>query len=148
MSTPASQAMLIKRSITIKTLVTDEFRTKAKQELSQETQMMASQLDELETQFQQTLRQLEEAARQGHNVARQMDQLHQEVHQRRAQLQALGQELDSQLKNLDTMSNGGYITTGQLENFVELKVGDDIYKKMRSAELLVKDGIVTAILEG
>lgn len=141
-------AITLKRSITVKSLVTPAFRERAKKELSQETQIIQQQIEQLDLQFQQTLKQLEQAAREGHNVSRQMDQLHRDVQQRRAQLEHLKQEVQNQLANLDNVTEGSYVTTGQLENWVELKVGDEIYKKLRDAEILVKDGVVTAILEG
>ena len=136
----------LKRTVTVKSMVTDEFRHRAKSELSEEHTLIRTQLDQLEAQYQQSLKQLEEAARQGHNVACQMDQLHREANGKRQQLAGVEQELSKQLENLDKVQNGAYITTGQLENFAEVNVGDNLYEKIRGAEILIKDGVVTAIL--
>lgn len=137
----------VKRSLTIKTLLTDAFRQQAQQDLSQEKELVAQQLEQLELQVQNNLRQLEEATRQGHNVARQLDQLHQEANKRKHELATLQAEIDQQIQNLATMANGNYIKTGQLENWVPLAVGDNLYQRLRGAEVLVTDGKITAILE-
>lgn len=141
-----SDKTLVKRNVTIKSQVTDEFREKAQSELTDEVATIDNQLKSLESQYQQSLQQLEELARQGHNVARQMDQLHQDARSKQQQLQTLKAEVSKQLANLDKVSNGDYVITGQLENFIEVSVGDNIYEKIRGAEILLKDGVVTAIL--
>jgi chromosome segregation ATPase len=141
-----SEKVLLKRSIIVKSQVTDEFRQKASQELGEETKTIESQLAQLESQYQQSLRQLEDMARQGQNVSKQMDQLHREVQTRQVQLQNLRNEVKTQLENLDKVQNGDYVVTGQLENYIDVAIGDNLYDKVRGAEILLKDGVVTAIL--
>ena len=147
--TPEKQsidAVRLKRTITVKSMVTDEFRQKATKDLSEELGVIDGQIDQLENQFQQSLKQLEDAARQGHNVSRQMDQLHRDANGKRNQLQNLKKEVSTQLNNLDKVENGAYVITGQLENFVDVKVGENLYKRIRGSEILLKDGVITAIL--
>ena len=136
----------IKRSITVKSMVTDAFRELATQEMAQEKALLQEQLQHLEQQFQHNLSQLQQAAQEGHNVAAAMDELHREVQSRQRQLAELLEQTEQQTKQLSTLANGAYFTTGQLESEVTLQVGDKLYDKLRQAELLVKDGVVTAIL--
>lgn len=140
------QSVVLKRTVTVKSMVTAAFRERAASELSDEVAVLDNQLGQLEAQFQQALGQLEEAARAGHNVARQLDQLHREAEAKRQQLSQLKQDVSTQLANLDTVSDGTYVITGQLDNYVDVKVGDNLYDKIRGAEVLLKDGVVTAIL--
>jgi chromosome segregation ATPase len=142
----SSEKTLLKRTITVKSLVTDAFREKAKQDLSQEQELIKSQQESLEAQYSQSLQQLEAATRQGQNVAQAMDQLHRDANQKRAQLANLEREVNTQLNNLDKVENGAYVITGQLDNFVEVNVGENLYDRIRGSEILLKDGIVTAIL--
>jgi ABC-type phosphate transport system auxiliary subunit len=137
----------VKRSLTIKTLVSDAFKQQASDDLNHEKQLIDQQLEHLELQVQNNLRQLEEATRQGHNVAQQLDQLHTEAAKRRHELTTLKNELAQQLDGLANVPNGQYIKTGQLENWVPLAVGDNLYQRLRGAEVLVNDGVITAILE-
>jgi len=146
-TSPFAHGGFVKRSLNVKTLVTDAFRVQAQKDLSQEQTLVAQQTEQLELQYQNNLRQLEEASRQGHNVARQLDQLHQEANKRKQELATLQAEIDQQLQGLTTLPNGQYIKTGQLENWVPLAVGDNLYQRLRGAEILVTDGKITAILE-
>ncbi|MDX2085048.1 MAG: YlqD family protein [Candidatus Melainabacteria bacterium] len=141
------KSLMLKRSVVVKTLVTDSFKQQANRELSKELQTIDSQLEQLEAQYQHTLRQLEGMAQNGQHVAPQLQQLNQEAQQRRTQLSTLKMEVSSQLANLDKVPNGTYIVTGNLENYVELGVGDNIYDRIRNAEIRVTDGVVTDIID-
>jgi hypothetical protein len=141
-----NQTLTLKRKVTVKTMVTDAFREKALAELTDEQRLVKTELESLEQQYQANLRQLEEAARGGHNVSAQLDQLHREAQTRQTQLNEMAAQLQAQLAELEKVTNGTFITTGQLENYVPITVGDALYEKLRNAEILVKDGVVTAII--
>jgi NAD-dependent DNA ligase len=104
------------------------------------------ELEALEKQYQANLKQLEDAARQGHNVAPQLDGLHKEVLSRQQQLGEMQQQLAAQLAELEKVTNGTFLVTGQMENYVTIAVGDSLYEKLRKAEVHVQDGVVTAIV--
>ena len=141
----AAGELLLKRQVTVKTLVTDVFKQQANSELSNELKLIETQMSQLEAQYQHTLQQLEQLAQQGQNVQRQLDQLNQEAQQKRNQLASLKMEVASNLANLDKIPNGNFIVTGVLENFVGVKVGDNIYDKLKNAEIIVEDGIIKSI---
>jgi chromosome segregation ATPase len=140
-----TDTLQLKRQVTVKTLVTDAFRIKAKQELGEEMKVIDVQMEQLEAQYQHTLRQLEQIAQQGQNVQNQLQQLNQEAQAKRAQLASLKMEVSTQLANIDKVENGSYIVTGMLENYVDIQVGDNIYEKIRNAEIIIEDGLVKAI---
>jgi hypothetical protein len=135
----------LKRQVTVKTMVTDKFREKAKSELSNELQLIDTQMQQLEAQYQHSLQQLEKVAQQGQNVQKQLQQLEADAQQKRTQLASLKMQVSSELGNIDKIPNGNFVITGILENFVELKVGDNIYEKLMNAEMIVEDGIVKSI---
>lgn len=139
------QGIVLKRTVTVKTEVTDTFREQAKGELSQELKLIDSQLDQLDAQYQQTLQQLESLAQQGRNVSQELDQLNAQAQEKRQQLSRLKMEMTHQLANLDKIPNGTFIVTGSLENFVQVKVGDNLYEKIRGAEIIVQNGLVKSI---
>lgn len=144
-SAEGSQQVMLKRQITVKSLVNDNFRAKASQELSDELKVIDNQRTQLESQYQSSLQQLERLAQQGQNVQRQLDNLNHEAQEKRNQLASLKLEVSTQMANLDKIANGAYIVTGMLENYVEVKVGDNIYSKIKNAEILLEDGIVKEI---
>jgi chromosome segregation ATPase len=139
------QSIQMKRSVTVKTMVTDNFRQRAKAELDNELKLIDTQLQQLEAQYQGSMQQLEKLAQQGQNVQKQLQGLNQEAQQKRNQLASLKMQVSSELGNLDKIENGRYITTGILENMVEIRVGDNLYDKLMNAEVLIEDGIVKTI---
>ncbi len=140
-----SDSIQLKRQTTIKTVITDEFRERAKNELSNELQMIEHQLGSMDSQYQQTLQQLEQLSSQGRNVQRQVEQLHQEVQNKKNQLTTLKMELSKQLNGLDRRQNGEMIVTGLLESYVEVKVGDNIYEKVQGTEVIIENNVVKEI---
>jgi len=136
----------VRQAITIKTLVTEEFKRQAVEELRQELSFIQEQLDQLDAQFQQAQKQLEELAKTGQSVLNQMEQLNQEMIGRKQQLSGLKMEVTSQLSTIEKANNGTYIVTGQLEGVVPYSAGDNLYDKIRNTEILIKDGVITSIL--
>lgn len=143
--TTAEKNIELKRQVTIKTLVNESFRSKAKAELTEEIKVIDTQLQQLESQYQNSIQQLEKLAQQGQNVQKHLGQLNNEAQQRREQLASLKMQVSKQLADLDRVEDGKYIITGMLDNLVRVGVGDNIYEKLRNAEILVEDGLVKEI---
>lgn len=139
------ESVQLKRQVTVKTMVTDDFRVRANSELANELKLIDTQLQQLEAQYQHSLQQLEKMAQQGQNVQKQLQQLNQDAQQKRTQLASLKMQVSSELGNLDKIENGSFVITGVLENVVDVRVGDNIYEKLMNAEMIVEDGIVKSI---
>ncbi|MEM0951293.1 MAG: YlqD family protein [Cyanobacteria bacterium P01_H01_bin.74] len=135
----------LKRQMTIRTRVTDEFRTRAKKELTQELGLIDTQMQQLDAQYQQSLQELERLAQQGQKVQTQLNQLNQDVQQKRNQLGTLKVQLSAEMGNIDQVENGQLVVTGLLESIVTVNIGDNIYEKMHNAEMIVEDGIVVSM---
>ncbi len=140
------ESIRLKRQVTVKTIVTEAFRQKAKAELSEELKLIDSQLEQLENQYQAMLKQIETLAKNGQNVGLQLEQLNREAQEKRTQLANVKVQVASNLANLDRMQNGDNVITGSLENYVDLAVGENIYDRLRGAEVIIEDGIVKTIL--
>lgn len=136
----------LKRQVTVKSLVTEDFRQRAKNELSEELKLIDSQLEQLENQYQAMLKQIENLARSGQNVSKQIEQLNAEVQDKRSQLSSVKMQVATNIANLDRVKNGDLVVTGVLENYADVQIGDNIYEKLRGAEIIIEDGIVKTIL--
>jgi DNA repair ATPase RecN len=134
------------RTITLKTLVTDAFRQKAQTEMGNELHLVMQQQEQLEAQVQAQLKQLEDAKQQGMDVDAHVQELHQQYQMAHLQLAEARAQLQQKIEEIDTIANGTYLTTGKLESPVQLNVGDSIYEKIGSSEILIKDGVITAML--
>lgn len=140
------QSVSLKRQVTIKSLVTEAFRGRAKTELTDELKLIEAQLEQLETQYHGMLAQLESVAKTGQNVTPQLEQLNREVQEKRNQLGSVKMQISSNLANLDKIQNGDTVVTGVLENYIDVAIGDNIYDKLRGAEIILEDGLVKSIL--
>jgi len=142
---PNPSAVMVKRQVTVKTVVTSAFRERAKTELSQEVTQIDGQLNQLQAAYQQTLQQLETLSAQGQNVLPQRQQLEQQAGAEQQKLSMLKEEVIKQLGALDTVSDGATVITGLLDSWVDLSIGDNIYEKVRDTIIIVTDGVITAI---
>jgi butyrate kinase len=79
---------------------------------------------------------------------KQLAQMHlqQQFDEQVTQLLTLKQEILNRQELLANTPNGTYVSTGNVTDSVTLNVGDNIYDRLKGSEILVKDGVITAIL--
>jgi hypothetical protein len=139
-----SKSIKIKRNITVKTVVTEEFKKNSSQEITKELQLLDNQIMQLELQSKQMQDQLANDFTASDN-APQIRQAVIEISQRLTQFAGVKQELLQQRENINGLEPGNLINTGSLENYVEISEGDNIYEKYKAASIIVKDGIIQEI---
>lgn len=131
----------IKRPVTIKTIVTDEFKKQTEKAFSKELELIDIQISQQE-------REIEELKHYSKNLQNPND-INQAVFEstkRLEQIVLLKQDLLAQSINIENIKSGETIITGNLENYVELKEGDNLYDKFKSAEIIVEDDIIKKII--
>lgn len=138
----------VKRPVKIKTIVTDKFKQQAQEELNKEIHLLDSQIMQLELQSRQIQEQASEfTGLYGDQNVDQIQQALLDISRRLQQMGELKNELVSQRESIAHIALNNVIITGSLENYVELKTGENIYEKFKEAEILVKDGIIQEIRE-
>ncbi|MFN8615273.1 MAG: YlqD family protein [Vampirovibrionales bacterium] len=140
-----SNTVWVKRQVTVKSIVNDAFRERAGKELGEEVTQVNRQLEQLQAAYNQSLQQLEQLSAQGQQVLPQRQQLEQQVQAEQQKLLLLKEEVSKQLGNLDSVTNGTPVITGLLDGWVELRIGDNIYEKVRDTVITLTDGVITAI---
>lgn len=131
--------MLIKRKVTIKVLVTEQFKQQLVAQLRRALGKVEAALQQFDLQGRQYLAEIEQRDPvQGEAYRQKMDQQKRKQEEIRLRLvNELGQaeklELDSE-----------YIQ-GSVEGLSEIRVGDNLSERLQEAELLIKDGIVVQI---
>ena len=136
----------VKRPIKIKTIVTDKFKQQVQEEINKEINLLDSQIMQLELQIKQIHDQASEfSSLYGDRSIEQIQQALEEIAKRLQQMSELKNEMVSQKESISHLSLNNVIITGSLENYVELRAGENIYEKFREAEILVKDGIIHEI---
>lgn len=131
----------IKRPVTIKTIVTDEFKKQTEKAFSKEIELINIQISQQEREIEE----LQHYAKQLKNPVEAQQALL-DATRRLEQIVLLKQDLLAQNINIDNIKSGEAIITGNLENYVELREGDNLYEKFKSAEIIVEDDIIKKII--
>ncbi|MEI8388783.1 MAG: YlqD family protein [bacterium] len=138
----------VKRPIKIKTIVTDKFKQQVQEEINKEINLLDSQIMQLEMQSKQIHDQASEfSSLYGDHSVEQIQQALEDISRRLQQISELKNEMVSQKESISHLALNNVIITGSLENYVELRTGENIYEKFREAEILVKDGVIQEIKE-
>jgi len=139
----------IKRSITVRAVVTPAWKEEAERELSNAIATSDQQLAQLEQEGQQVV---EEIRRQSANpldprVQEQVAQVQQQVAAKRAELEEQKRNVLLQQAQVRELEMEQIVEQGQIESFCDLKVGDNLVTKMQVA-VVVRDGVVESIEQG
>jgi len=139
----------IKRSITIRAVVTPAWKEEAERELSAGISTTDQQLAQLEQEGQQVV---DDVRRQSANpldprVQEQVAQVQQQVAAKRAELEEQKRNLLQQQAQVRELEMEQIVDQGQLESFCDIQVGDNLVSKMQVA-VVVRDGVIEAIEQG
>ena len=139
----------IKRSITIRAVVTPAWKEEAERELSSGISTTDQQLAQLEQEGQQVV---DDVRRQSANpldrrVQEQVAQVQQQVAAKRAELEEQKRNILQQQAQVRELEMEQIVDQGQLESFCDIKVGDNLVSKMQVA-VVVRDGVIESIEQG
>jgi len=139
----------IKRSITVRAVVTPRWKEDAERELSGALSNSDAQLAQLEQEGQQVI---DEIRRQSANpldprVQEQVASIQQQVAAKRAELEEQKRQILEQQSQVRELEMDQIVEQGQLESFCEIGVGDNLVEKLQ-ASVLVRDGVIEAIEAG
>ncbi len=141
-----SNIISIKRTITVRAVVTPAWKEEAERELSSAISTTDQQLAQLEQEGQQVV---DEVRSQSANpldprVQEQVSQVQQQVAAKRSELEEQKRNLLQQQKQVRDFEMEQIVDQGQIESFCDLRVGENLIEKMQ-ATITVKDGIVQSI---
>ena len=142
-------SLSIKRSITVRAVVTPAWKDEAERELSSAISATDQQLAQLEQEGQQVV---DDVRRQSANpldprVQDQVAQVQQQVAAKRAELDEQKRNLLQQQAQVRELEMEQIVEQGQLESFCDIQVGDNLVNKMQVA-VVVRDGVIESIEQG
>ena len=142
----ADGSLSIKRSITVRAVVTPRWKEDAERELSTALATSDNQLSQLELEGQQVI---DEIRRQSANpldprVQDQVASIQQQVAAKRAELEEQKRQLLEQQVQVRDLEMEQIVEQGQLESFCDVRVGDNLVEKL-SVAVVVRDGVIEAI---
>ena len=145
----ADGTITIKRSITVRAVVTPRWKEDAERELSNALANSDGQLAQLEQEGQQLV---DEIRRQSLNpldprVQDQVASVQQQVAAKRAELEEQKRQILEQQRQVRELEMEQVVEQGQLESTIAVGVGDNLVEKLQAA-VLVRDGVIEAIDAG
>jgi hypothetical protein len=139
-------SLTIKRTITVRAVVTPRWKEDAERELSNAVSNLDQQLAQLEQEGQRVI---EEIRRQSANpldprVQEQVASVQQQVGAKRSELEEQKRQVLEQQRQVRELEMDQIVDQGQIESSCEVRVGDNLVEKLQVA-LLVRDGVIEAI---
>jgi hypothetical protein len=141
-----ANTLTIKRSITVRAVVTPRWKEDAERELSNAITNFDQQLAQLEQEGQ---RLIDEIRRQSANpldprVQEQVGSVQQQVAAKRAEFEEQKRQVLEQQRQVRELEMEQVVDQGQLESFCDVQVGDNLVQKLQ-VSVLVRDGVIEAI---
>ena len=141
-----ADSLTIKRTITVRAVVTPRWKEDAERELSNAVSNLDQQLAQLEQEGQRVI---EEIRRQSANpldprVQEQVASVQQQVGAKRSELEEQKRQVLEQQRQVRELEMDQIVDQGQIESSCEVRVGDNLVEKLQVA-LLVRDGVIEAI---
>ena len=145
----ADGCLTIKRTITVRAVVTPRWKEDAERELSNGIANVDAQLSQLEQEGQQLV---DEIRRQSANpldprVQEQVASVQQQVAAKRAELEEQKRQMLEQQRQVRELEMEQIVEQGQIESVCDVQVGDNLVEKLQAA-VLVRDGVIEAIEAG
>jgi len=136
----------IKRSIAIKAIVTPTWKQDAENEISKAISSTDQQLSQLEQEGQQVVSNIRSQAANplDPRVQEQVGQIQQQIAAKRNELEEQKRNLLQQQIQVRDLKMDDVVDQGQIDSFCDVKVGDNLIKKMQ-VSITVKDGIIQSI---
>jgi len=136
----ADKAIELKRVVMVKAIVTEAFKDNLIKELERAIRNLDTQGRQMEL---QSKTYMEDLKKKG--LVQQLTAFRHKLEEERGRLAAARADLLRKVEEAKALTLNSEFVQGPLEGPVEIKVGDNLYKKVGAAEIIVKDGVVQEI---
>ena len=134
------KAVELKRIVMIKAIVTEAFKDNLIKELERAIYNMDMQVQQMDNQSKAYMDDLKKKG-----LMQQLSSFKSQLTNEKARIAASKADLTSKVEEAKRLTLGSEFVQGPLEGPVTVSVGDNLYKKVGAAEILVKDGLITEI---
>jgi hypothetical protein len=142
-----AEAIQVIRQISVKTIVTEQFKSLVAAELEKNTQQIDAELQQLEFRVRRLVADIEKRSTQllSAETQSQVKAVKDQADQERTRLSQMKSEMEVQGKYIADLPLDSQFTQFTLQSPVDLKVGDTIFQKLENGEIIIKDGVVQEI---
>ncbi len=130
----------LKRTVTIKAIVTEDFRRYLVHELNSAIRNLETKLHAVVDQGKNLLKALND---QG--AKEQMQNIKQQLELERQQSRSAIEDLKKRIEDAKNLTLGSEFIQGTVEGFVDVKKGENLYKALGALEIIIKDGDIMDI---
>ena len=138
------ESIQLKRPVAIKAIVTEKFKSEASKEIQQALKQLDLALQQLEFQGKRALSELDKAP-PSDSKEHEKANLQAQINDQRNQLLAQKNELLQRLNFISQLELESEFLQTTVDNYVEVRVGDNLYEKLSNTEVIVKDGVIVEI---
>ncbi|OGB89253.1 hypothetical protein A2625_03700 [candidate division WOR-1 bacterium RIFCSPHIGHO2_01_FULL_53_15] len=133
----AERSIELKRIVMVKAIVTEAFKSNLVKELERAVGNVDNQINQMETQSKGYLEDLKKKGLMQKAAA-----FKHQLDEERARQSAAKADLTMKIEEAKRLQVGSEFVQGPLEGPVDVSVGDNLYKKVGGAEIIVKDGVI------
>ena len=136
----AEKAIELKRVVMVKAVVTQSFKDNLMKELDRAIKNLDTQGQQMDFQAKTYMEDLKKKG-----MISQMTAFKHQVEEEKGRQAAAKADLQAKIEEAKKLVLNTEFIQGPLEGPVTVKMGDNLYKKIGAAEILVKDGVVQEI---
>lgn len=130
----------LKRVVMVKAIVTEAFKQNLVKELERAIGNLEAQVNQMENQSKNYLEDLKKKGLMQKAAA-----FKHQLEDEKGRQAAAKADLSMKIEEAKRLTIGSEFVQGPLEGPVDVSVGDNLYKKVGGAEIIVKDGIIQEI---
>ena len=141
----SNASLLLKRPITVKAIVTAQWKEEVTQQLQKQVAQLDKQMQQLEMQGARTIQEItKQAGAANPQVKKQSDSIKGQVNQKKAEMLEKKNQFLQQLQQIQLLELDQEVVQAQMESFFRLEQGDNLVKKL-NVEVVLRDGVVEEI---
>ena len=139
-------SLLLKRPVTIKAIVTAQWKEEVRQQLQNQVAQVDKQIQQLEMQGSRTIEEIKKQAKQPDSpqTAKQVESIKSQVNQKKGEMLNKKNQSLQQLQQIQLLELDQEVVQAQMESFFRLEKGDNLVKKL-NVEVVIRDGVVEEI---
>lgn len=135
-----SKSVTLKRTVTIKAIVTEDFKKYLTYELETSIKDLQKKMSDVEKQAKDLISSLEQTG-----ASDQVKMINQQLQIEQQQQANTINDLQKRIVDAKNLQLNSEFIQGTIDGFTTVKVGDNLYQKLGALEIIVKDGVVQEI---
>ena len=136
----AEKKLQLKRVVMVKAVVTEAFKENLAKELERALKNLDQQNQQMEFQAKSYMENLKKKG-----LLQQLSAFKHQLEEERGKQAAAKADITNKVGEAKKLALGSEFVQGPFEGPVDVEIGDNLYKKVGGAEIIVKDGIIQDI---